>query len=95
MDRFSGRIDAYAQDVTVMSKKYAGVAWQKGLQVAQAKFFEVLAKVVLLFLFLLFLFFIFFFILNILKKKKKKKKYNNNFSSNTFTIDLYIINFIK
>jgi receptor expression-enhancing protein 1/2/3/4 len=44
MDRFSGRIDAYAQDVTVMSKKYAGVAWQKGLQVAQAKFFEVLAK---------------------------------------------------
>jgi len=73
MDRFSGRIDAYAQDVTVMSKKYAGVAWQKGLQVAQAKFFEVLAKVVLLFLFLLFLFFIFFFILNISKKKKEKK----------------------
>jgi len=44
MNRFSGRIDNYARDLTDMSKKYAGVAWQKGLEIAQTKFFEVLAK---------------------------------------------------
>jgi len=44
MDRFSGRIDNYARDITDMSKKYAGVAWKKGLEIAQTKFFEVLAK---------------------------------------------------
>lgn len=46
MNRFSGRIDNYARDLTDMSKKYAGVAWQKGLEIAQTKFFEVLAKVI-------------------------------------------------
>jgi len=45
MDRFSGRIDNYARDITDMSKKYAGVAWKRGLEIAQTKFFEVLAKV--------------------------------------------------
>lgn len=44
MDKFSGRIDTYARDITEMSKKYAGAAWQKGLEIAQTKFFEVLAK---------------------------------------------------
>jgi len=44
MDRFSGRIDNYARDITDMSKKYAGVAWKRGLEIAQTKFFEVLAK---------------------------------------------------
>jgi len=44
MDRFSGRIDNYAREVSDVSKKYAGVAWQKGLEIAQTKFFEVLTK---------------------------------------------------
>ncbi|OUM67283.1 hypothetical protein PIROE2DRAFT_5345 [Piromyces sp. E2] len=44
MDRFSGRIDNYAREITDMSKKYASVAWQKGLEIAQTKFFEVLTK---------------------------------------------------
>jgi len=44
MNRFSGRIDNYAREVSDVSKKYAGVAWQKGLEIAQTKFFEVLTK---------------------------------------------------
>jgi len=44
MDKFSGRIDTYSRDITEMSKKYAGVAWQKGLEIAQTKFFEVITK---------------------------------------------------
>jgi len=44
MDRFSGRIDKYASEITELSKKYAAVAWQKGMEIAQTKFVEVLTK---------------------------------------------------
>jgi len=44
MDKFSGKIDIYARDVTELSKKYADVAWKKGLEIAQVKFMEVLTK---------------------------------------------------
>jgi len=44
LDRFSVKIDKYASEITELSKKYAGVAWQKGMEIAQTKFVEVLTK---------------------------------------------------
>jgi len=44
MDRFSGRIDKGIQDITELSKKYANVACQKGMEIAQTKFIEVFTK---------------------------------------------------
>jgi len=44
LDRFSVKIDKYANEITELSKKYAGVAWQKGMEIAQTKFVEVLTK---------------------------------------------------
>jgi len=44
MDRFSGRIDKGVQEITELSKKYANVACQKGMEIAQTKFVEVFTK---------------------------------------------------
>jgi len=55
MDRFSGRIDKGIQDITELSKKYANVACQKGMEIAQTKFIEVFTKVIRIYMILLYL----------------------------------------
>jgi len=47
MDKFNVKVDIYSRDISVKSKKYAELAWQKGIEIAQVKFAEVLTKVIL------------------------------------------------
>ncbi|KAG4104539.1 hypothetical protein H8356DRAFT_980597 [Neocallimastix lanati (nom. inval.)] len=44
MDKFNVKVDIYSRDISVKSKKYAELAWQKGIEIAQVKFAEVLTK---------------------------------------------------
>jgi len=44
MDKFNVKADIYSREISVKSKKYAELAWQKGIEIAQVKFAEVLTK---------------------------------------------------